>query len=183
MLKISVQDGEDWVDRDAPATFARQVMSTGGERIVAGVPHAAVFRELTKALEGPFQVLYVLHTPRGEGEPGRYQSPKISAADLAAFLTRFETYLVSDARHDLWVRSASSGDVLVWDRHNTIYGYGSLDSLAGRLRSLSFDEAVQPDLGDHMHHYRAEFDADAAEVLEAFDWLHTPLRQEDEQLL
>ncbi len=47
-----------------------------------------VFQALAGRLTPPFLLLYVLHMPRGTGEPGRYQSPEIDAAALRAFLHR-----------------------------------------------------------------------------------------------
>jgi hypothetical protein len=46
---------------------------------------------------------------------------------------------------------------------------------------LGFSEGVLPKLGQHMHHYRAEFDGDAQRLLGAFDWRFSLLRPEDEQ--
>jgi hypothetical protein len=136
---------------------------------------------LAEVMTEPFSVLYVLHTPRGEGEPGRYQSEEISRTQLGRFLVRFERFLAGDARHDIWVRSVSSGDLVVWTRHNDIYAYGDLRQFMQRLQELGFNDQRPPKLGVHMHHYRQELDSEAAELLSVFDWYRTPLRAEDEQ--
>lgn len=183
MLKISEQIDGRWVDRDSLPVFRREHTNGGGERIRVAVPRhkTSLLLQLIEILQEPFQLLYVLHTPRGEGETGRYQSPELSRAQVRAFLTRFEHYLLGDARHDLWVRSVATGAVVVWDRHNDFYAYGDLDAVDARLRQLGFDEGPLPPDGPHAHHYRAEFDRDAAEVLVAFAWYRTPLRPDDEQ--
>jgi hypothetical protein len=183
VLKVSEQRGDTWVDRDCSPTFAKQTLNSGTERLAIGLPRSVIntFRLLAGAMSEPFFVLYVLHTPRGEGEPGRYQSEEISHAQLDKFLERFEGFLSGDARHDVWVRSLADGDQIVWTRHNDIFAYGNLAKFIRRLGELGFTNQEPPVLGDHLHHYRPEFDAEAAGVLSAFDWYRTPLRPEDEQ--
>ncbi len=183
MLKVSEQVGDTWVDRDCPATFAKETLKSGTERLAIGLPRSSTntFRRLADAMSEPFFVLYVLHTPRGEGQSGRYQSEELSRAKLDTFLERFEGFLSGDARHDVWVRSISDGDLIVWNRHNTIFAYGDLAKFIHKLGELGFRDQQPPKLGDHLHHYRSEFDSDAAEVLAALEWYRTPLRPEDEQ--
>lgn len=184
MLKISEMSGGQWVDLDCPPRFCNEHAAANTERLVVALPAAAsdVFRRLTEVISEPLFVLYVLHTPRGEGEPGRYQSKEISRVQLERFLTRFERFLSGDARHDIWVKAATSDDLLVWDRHNRITAYGDLAKSSRQLIGLGFSSGAVPKLGAHLHHYRREFDADAAEVLRAFDWYQTPLHAEDEQV-
>jgi hypothetical protein len=183
VLKVSEQRGGDWVDRDCPATFARDKLASGKDRLTIALPRDATgaFRELAELMHEPFFVLYILHTPRGEGEPGRYQSEEITSAQLSVFLDQYERFFACDARHDLWVKSLNSEDLVVWDRHNDIFAYGDIERFAQRLGKLGFVQETLPPLGDHQHHYRPEFDAEAAAVLNAFDWYRTPLRPEDEQ--
>lgn len=185
LLKVSERADGLWVDRCSSAVFQREAVTGGRERLRVGVPYGGgrMIRDLISTLTPPLQMLYVLHTPRGEGDPGRYQSPRLSCPELAGFLSRFAAFLEADARFDLWVRSASSDDLVVWDRHNDVYVYGALDSLAERLRGLGFKEGAPPTLGVHAHHYRSQFDGDAAEVLKSFAWTQTALHPEDEQLV
>ena len=154
-----------------------------GERLVAGVPGGdpAVFEPLVDCLEPPYYLLYVLHTPRGEAPPGRYQSPAISFAQIKEFLLRFAPLLSGDARFDLWAHSPGDKATVVWDRHNQVFGYGPLDQYASALASMGFSPGCPEVPAPHQHHYRAELDTLAREVLTAFDWSHTPLRPEDEQ--
>jgi hypothetical protein len=126
-------------------------------------------------------LLYVLHTPRGEGEPGRYQSPALSAGEVRAFLEKFSPFLSGDARFDLWAHSPSEGATVVWDRHNQIFAYGPLARFELILQGLGFARGRLEAPGSHQHHYRAEFDSDASLVLQAFEWTHAPLHEEDEQ--
>lgn len=185
MFKVSEQIDGNWVERDGPAVFLRETTCGGGERLRVNLPRDEAFLlfKLVKNLRPPFQLLYVLHTPRGEGEAGRYESPRLSRTQVQDFLTCFKAYLLADARYDLWVRSASTRDVLVWDRHNDLYAYGGLDDIAARLIQLSFREGSPPPIGPHKHYYRREFDRQAGEVLNSFSWDRTPLRPEDEQFV
>lgn len=166
-----------------PAAFSHQPTSTGGQRLVSGVPagDASILLALMKEIEAPFFMLYVLHTPRGEGAPGRYQSPAISAEDAQSIITQFGEFLGADARFDFWVHSPSSKATLVWDRHNQMYCYGPLVQFESALRAINFSEQALPDVGPHIHHYRCEFDSQAKEILQAVQWSHLPLRPEDEQ--
>lgn len=92
------------------------------------------------------------------------------------------TSFSGDGRHDLWVHSPRSGHTLVWDRHNQLFAEGQpLDDVREALVALGFREGSVEPLGAHVHHYRAEFDNDAASLLNEIDWHRTPLRPEDEQ--
>lgn len=70
---------------------------------------------------------------------------------------------------------------MVWDRHDRLFAYGPVERYASKLQELGFHAGTITPLGPHMHHYRQEFDADAAGVLEALDWSYSPLKPEDEQ--
>ncbi|MFA5122814.1 hypothetical protein [Zavarzinia sp.] len=167
-----------------PAIFEVGMMSTGVARIALRVPddHSDLFGRLANLFPPPFYVLYVLHTPRGEGEAGRYQSRELSKSELNDLLNRYASFFASDGRHDLWVHSPRSGHTLIWDRHNFLFVEGEpLDSVRRVLVDLGFHEGRIEPLGVHVHQYRAEFDDDAASLLSEFDWRRTPLRPEDEQ--
>lgn len=169
--------GGQWV------AYTHRPVFTADERIVAGVPgsNPALFRHLVGCLEPPYYLLYVLHTPRGEGEPGRYQSPAISRSQIDGFLTTFAALLSGDGRFDLWVHSSLSGGTLVWDRHDRLFGYGPVDRLSDKLTSLGFIEGHPEIPVPHQHYYRAELDSLAKGGMAAFEWSYATLRPEDEQ--
>lgn len=172
-----------WTEHCYPATFMLPENSEALQRIVAGVPRGdpEIFRRLVCTLEPPYFLLYVLHTPRGEGEPGRYQSPELSVQSLQAFMLEFGEFLAQDARFDIWAYSPSDRATVVWDRHNRIFAYGPLPRFETELRTLGFSQGVVTVPGPHEHCYRSEFDEMAKEVLCAFDWSYSPLQPEDEQ--
>jgi hypothetical protein len=182
MHKVSEDVNGAWTERAGASVYWRETYS-GGERLRLAVPAnvRSVMRALSDRLPAPHQLLYVLHTPRGEGEAGRYQSEMLPDGELRTLLSRFEDFLWADGRHDLWLRSAESGALIVWDRHNDVYCYGDLDRFEAELVQLGFEPGDPPPLGTHLHHYRVEFDGDAAALLAAQIWSRTPLRPEDEQ--
>lgn len=181
--KLSYQKNGEWVAYSHPPTFRLELTSGGSERLAAGVPagDCLVFQRLAVSLEAPCMLLYVLHTPRGEGDAGRYQSPPLSQSELQEFLERYFAYLSSDARFDLWLHSPGENATVVWDRHDLIHAYGPTQRYMATLRSLGFDEGSPGISFVHEHHYRQEFDSDARAVLQAFAWRHSALQPEDEQ--
>jgi hypothetical protein len=178
----------DGVEAAAPslAVFERQRMAGGKPRLlIAAVPDKLrVFRDLASRLTAPLFLLYVLHTPRGEGTAGRYQSPPLESREADEFLAAFTPYLAGDARHDTWVYSAADNRTLIWDRHDLIFAEGEpLAETVAALEAMGFANGDVPRLaaGPHIHYYRPEFDADAAAVLARFNWTWSDLRPEDEQ--
>ena len=101
--------------------------------------------------------------------------------EARSFIEQFKEYLAADARFDLWVHSPASQATIVWDRHNQIYAYGPLSKFADALTGMGFSEQSMPSVGPHVHHYRAEFDGQAKQVLQSFLWSYSPLKPEDEQ--
>jgi hypothetical protein len=182
MHKVSHLVGGNWVERSLPPMFSVGIVGEV-ERIAASVPSGSVepFEKLVLCMEPPYLLLYVLHTPRGEGEPGRYQSPELSAHEVRSFVQTFGPFLASDARFDIWAYSPLERSTVVWDRHNELFGYGPLERFSSELRSLGFEPGVIEGSVPHQHHYRAEYDAKAVELLAAFPWAYSPLRPEDEQ--
>jgi hypothetical protein len=178
----------DGLETPAPssAVFERQQMSSGKPRLLIATSPSkpGLFREMARRLAEPFFILYVLHTPRGEGVPGRYQSPPLDSQQLDDFIATFTPYISGDARHDLWVHSVSDGRTLIWDRHDLIYAEGEpLEDFTEVLEAMDFKSGAVPrsDAGPHIHYYRPELDEDAAAVLARFDWTRSGLRPEDEQ--
>lgn len=174
---------DQWVEHSHPPIFHLHESGSGTPRLAATAPGGdpMVLRSLIDDLEPPFILLYVLHTPRGEGKMGRYQSPDLSRTQLHDFLDRFADYLQNDGRFDLWVHSRHDQATVVWDRHNLIWAYGPTERFVTVLRGLGFSEGSPGVDFEHEHHYRASFDSDAKALLEAFDWHRSPLRPEDEQ--
>ena len=183
MHKLSVREGSDWVEHSHPAVFCRQSIEGNVVRLAAGVPSgdSDVFRRLLACMREPLYLLYVLHTPRGEGAPGRYQSPALGEHEVLSFLAEFAGLLGSDARHDVWAHSPEGNATLVWERHNVIYAYGPVERFESALIQLGFGAGNIDIDFPHQHHYRAEYDELARAVLAHFNWSYSALRPEDVQ--
>jgi len=167
----------DWKPYSYPAVFE------SGRRIVAGVCDydLTVFEHMVECLQPPFRLLYVLHTPRGEARPGRYQSPELSLAQVKTFVTQFHSLLAGDGRFDLWAYAALDEATVVWDRHNLLYAYGPLARFDSALRRMGFASGVPQIPGPHQHCYWPQLDPVARDLMSTFDWSYSPLRPEDEQ--
>ena len=181
-FKLGYLAGDQWREHSYAPLF-KSVSGHGADWLMVGVPSGdpLVLGKLLACLNEPYFLLYVLHTPRGEGEPGRYQSPSLSGAEVDEFLLRFSGLLSRDARHDFWIHSPPSRGTLVWDRHNILHAYGPLDCYRSNLQALGFMEGAVEVPVPHEHHYRDEFDADARALIDALDWRRTPLQPQDEQ--
>jgi hypothetical protein len=70
---------------------------------------------------------------------------------------------------------------VVWDRHNQLFADGPLEKFLSELKAYGFSEGVVDVSFSHQHHYRQEFDEQAAAVFSAFEWSYSPLRAEDAQ--
>lgn len=137
---------------------------------------------LIETMPEPFWILYVLVVPRKGNEPGRYQSPEPQTRDaMGRILREFKAFLENDGRHNLWIKSESSPAMLVYDRHNLIYGYGPLEEFEAILSKMGLKESpsIQPPV-PHSHHYNASFDIDEHRILEYWPWHYTPLKDTDD---
>jgi hypothetical protein len=173
------QEGE-WVGHAHPRAFIRQI-TTGPDRLRVGVPGGSLepILLLLSLLEEPLTLLYVLHTPRGESQPGRYQSPEMTRHEVLGLLDRFSAYLTSDARHDLWIRSLTA--FLVWDSHDIVYFYGDLITAEAQLQTAGYAEGEVLIPSPHAHNYHAALDADEQSLVAACEWTRSELRPEDGQ--
>lgn len=181
--KLSYLNGGEWVEHSFPPVFSLETSQRDGGRVVTCAPGGdpLIFQRLLLLLEPPYILLYVLHTPRGEASPGRYQSPELTSVQFLRFMARFEGYLRADGRFDLWGYSAGNESFIVWDSHNRVFAYGRSGESIAALRGMGFESGDIRIPSPHSHHFRSEFDAEAGAILAAFDWTHTPLRPEDEQ--
>jgi hypothetical protein len=170
-------------EESSPYTHPAVHRLTPGQRIVAGVPggDVEIFIALIDRLAGPFHLLYILHTTRGEAELGRYQSTRIDKAEVLRWLRRFADYLRADGRFDLWAHSPEENATLVWDRHDRLFAYGPLEDFDSALRERGSVEGDASIPSPHEHHYRSVCDGEARALLASRDWSWSPLQPEDEQ--
>lgn len=163
-------------------TFAR-AQTSGPQRLHIGPRggHRSLMLALAWRMHPRYKVLYVLHTSRTDAALGRYESPDLGPAELEAFFRRFGDFFAQDARHDVWIGGSAPGELLVWDRHDIVYAYGPLDRFTEVLEEGGFREGWPGPPVPHLHLYNAEWDGAEREVLGAFPWRWSELRDGDVQ--
>ncbi len=162
--------------------WAREKTSGPSRLVIApSFGQVDVLLKLAAVMPEPHFLLYVLHTPRSDAAAGRYQSPEpVSCDDLTQFLGKFRDFLEGDARHDLWIGAPDRSFLLVYDRHQILFAYGPLDSFGSVLNENGLDEMDEVRLPDpHVHRYNPEFDLQAAELLNYWPWMYSPLQPSD----
>lgn len=173
-------DSHPWI---YPNVWA-QGQTTAGPRLILAPAKKQIeaLISLLDAMPEPMWLLYVHVVPRTTDEPGRYQSPVPQTRQAVEhFLRQFEAFLETDGRHHLWIASAESSALLVYDRHNVIYAYGPLAELQLHLAGMDLREVDEISIPDpHSHHYHPSFDPDAERMFKLWDWHYTPLRSSDE---
>ena len=188
MYKLGMPLGEGLSSGDSEHVHRREYEILNPDsskvRLFAGVPHGepGVFEALVKCLQPPYCLLYMLHMPRTNPEAeGRYQSPELSPQEFSDFVQDYHDYLSADGRFDLWAYSPAEQATIVWDHNNYIYGYGPIERYIDVLETLRYtpEHVDRVTSRTHVHHYRAEFDAQAESVLERYDWVRSGLREGD----
>jgi len=163
--------------------WARQkIKGTGCLVIAPSSRHINLLLKLAAVMNEPYGLLYVLQVPRNDIHPaGRYQCPEpISRVELGTFLRKFGNFLENDGRHHFWITAVDRSALLVYDRHNVLYAYGSLEAfeavcLRNNLKRIA--EVSFPD--PHVHHYNAEFDEQALGLMNYWLWKKYPLQDSD----
>lgn len=159
--------------------------TTGPERLVLGVATNQIdcLLKLTNAMPEPFWLLYVLTVSRSGRLTGRYQSASPKTRDqVAEFLINFRSFLETDGRHSLWIGSEPGPELLVYEPHNKIYGYGPIEKfssiLSGEGLTLSPEITVP---SPHSHHYHQAFDTEEDALMSHWEWLRFPLQESDDE--
>jgi len=158
--------------------------TTGPDRLIIAPSNdqVSLILELSRLIRAPFWILYVLAVPRTELHPGRYQSTEpVERSGAEEFLYRFRRFFEGDGRHNLWLKSTSTADLLVYDKHNIIYAYGNLQVFEHALNAKGLKQATEVLFPfPHSHHYNSEFDEEEREVLLHWNWTRFDLQQNDE---
>lgn len=143
--------------------------------------HIATLIQLLEKMDGPFFLLYILHTPRTTAEAARYQSPELSKEDAVLLLQEYKKYLEDDGRHDLWIHAPKSNTTIVYDRHNLIFLYGlnalQIECVQQLCRPVETISIPAP----HIHFYHAEYDDAEEGILKHISWRKLPLTEQDMQ--
>jgi hypothetical protein len=135
---------------------------------------------LSRCLEGPLAVLYLLVEPAGDRPAGRYQSPApIGRKPVVAFLERYREFLEGDGRHSLWIMTVDSQDKVIYDRHEVLFAYGPLKQYERILVAGGYEPGrlAVPLPHDHVTH--DHFDLEEALLLDYWPWIPFPLEPGD----
>ncbi len=180
MAKLSALQGAGLLPHRYERVWWRE-QTTGPARIVAAASEDQVETALALAsvADGPLILLWVLHTPRGGSQAGRYQSPPIAAEDVRRLLREYRELFEHDGRSDLWLHAPASGITIVIDRHDLIYAYGPEQAFIDALGSTYVNRRTSIP-APHAHHYKPEFDALERRFAAALEWRISALRPEDE---
>jgi len=182
MWKLSELRDNQWVEH-VYGNVWELVEEDNDRRIVVG-PRASkveLLMNLSRALPGPFGVLYVLKVPRTKLSAGRYQMPApIEKNQLESFLMAHRTFFEADARHHIWIHCVSSGSTMVYDNHDVIYLYGPIEKYVEILNQSGLVRGTVRFPAPHAHNYHSEFDTAEAELIEKSEWKFSPLRNEDD---
>jgi hypothetical protein len=117
----------------------------------------------------------------------RLASPEVGQARGRALsiarptlIRQFHQFFEGDARHHLWIGSASGFSLAVYDQHNWIYAYGDLPAYIELLKSRGFVEGEINLPTPHAHYYNEHFDEVEDEVMDYWQWKYFPLQDQDE---
>lgn len=153
------------------------------ERIIIGLERNQIdiVLDLAAVLNGPLYILYILHTPSTDNEPGRYQSKALAYDGVRTLLNRFKKFFENDARHDIWIHSSETNTTIVYDRHNLIYLYGFSDEHVFIIekKGLHKESFITP--CHHVHRYNSEYDIFESQLINEYQWIRTSLHEEDRQ--
>ena len=182
--KLQSIQGSEWVRHGYANEYSFETTSTGSRRIciTTSTGYVDLLLALAATLQEPFFILYVLVLSRKqENEAARYQSGEVSHQELKAFFEHFEDYFENDGRHHIWIHSPESSATLVYDNHDLIYCYGSLETFSTVLQNngLKMVETLQG-VGPHGHCYNEEFDNCEGELLKFLKWKKSPLQPQDD---
>jgi hypothetical protein len=179
----SLDEQGNGVDHDYGNRFFRQPCGNS-HRLVIGASRSNVKlldRLSTTFSSQRFYVLYVLLLSHAGRRPGRYQSPLIeSHEDLQLFIWTFQLFFEGDGRHHVWIGSPDSNDLLVYDQHDVIFAYGSLDAFEAILIDEGFSQAEFWFPCPHSHSYDPANVTQEEELLAYWDWVYHPLQDGDE---
>lgn len=179
-------------DLDIPHSYAnvwvKEDLRNGRNRLIVAPSgrHIDCLLRLTECLPEPLYILYVLVVPRGEANPGRYESPRLTRQEMEGTFRSFEGFFQGDGRAAVWVTAFSQDGApvgtLVYDRHDLIYAYGPIESYVQVLDEIGLrqcDSVVIP--CPHSHHYNEEFDSEARRLHASLGWAWSALRPADEE--
>ena len=123
----------------------------------------------------PYRLAYLLVTPPEGFQPMKYEVEDLGTEDIEQFLTEYRPFLEGDARHHIWIHSATGGGTLNCDEHDWIYAYGALDQVEQFLVDRDFGDEMPEIPFPHLHNESSANDPVMKELLGHFDWKAHPV--------
>ncbi len=164
-----------WVPMTYKDCFVKQSIS-GVNRILFATSGSSMdlIAQLLGYYTEPYRLAYLLVTPPEGFQPMKYEVEGLAAQGVQEFISEYRAFLEGDARHHLWIHSASGG-TLICDEHDWLYAYGSLDQVEKYLRDHDF-ETVEPSIPfPHLHNESSSNDAMMRKLLGHFEWKAHPV--------
>lgn len=178
----SLAPSGDWVEHRYPDAWDRQ-RTTGPDRLVLAPAERQIdlILDLLRPLPAPFGILHVLVASRCGNATARRQAPDPTPLrDVAGFLREFEEFFERDGRHHVWVTSLPSQSTIVYDNHNIIHVYGSLEQFVGLAEMRGLERRAIEIPSPHHHCFNLEYDDEEVALLDHFDWIEFPLQPGDD---
>lgn len=122
----------------------------------------------------PYRLAYLLVTPPEGFQPMKYEVEGLSASQVIQFLNQYRAFLEGDARHHIWIHSASGG-TLISDEHDWIYAYGSQEQIETHLVAQGFESEMPEIPFPHLHNESSSNDPVMKQLLSHFDWKAQPV--------
>ena len=137
--------------------------------------------DILKNFEPPYWCLYVLLVSRVDNKPGRYQCPyPMPYNEIYDFGIKYKDYFEKDGRHHLWIGSAKTKQLAVYDRHNVIYIYDDILKTSQYLKDKGLTEESIQFPAPHTHMYNVENDKFEIDIMNHWEWKIFPLEEQDE---
>ena len=123
----------------------------------------------------PFRLAYLLVTPPDGFQPMKYEVDGLTSDDVQGFLNHYRAFLEGDARHHVWIHSASGGGTLICDEHDWIYAYGSQEQVETYLVSRGFELEMPEIPFPHLHNESSSNDDVMRKLLAHYEWKAQPV--------
>ncbi len=164
-----------WVPMTYKDCFVKQSIS-GVNRILMANQGSSIdlLNHLLVFYPEPYRLAYLLVTPPEGFQPMKYEVEGLSATQVKQFLNQYRAFLEGDARHHIWIHSASGG-TLICDEHDWIYAYGSQEQIETHLVSQGFESEMPEIPFPHLHNESSSNDAVMRELLAHFEWKAQPV--------
>ena len=163
-----------------PNIWAKEDHGTWSRLTVApSKNHIELILELLSKMKSPYGILYVLTVSRLGYECGRYQCVQpMTYQKVYELLNEYKTFFETDGRHHLWIASAVTDELIVYDNHNVLYLYNMDEYTVPLLASHEFSESTVKFPSPHTHMYNSLNDVYEDLIMTKYEWKWFPLQEE-----